>query len=78
MHRSPSWSATIREQREQLAELLEESPSLRAVPSRDLGKIYSSAISKAVRDTGLPQSAFPENSPFTPEQILADDFLPDD
>ena len=76
-HRSPSWSGTIREQRQQIAELLDESPSLRPVPARDLTKIYGLAVSKAMGDTGLPEATFPTNCPFTPEQILAPDFLPE-
>ena len=72
-----SWSATIREQREQIAELLDESPSLRSLPGQDLTKIYKLATSKALRDTGLPEATFPAVCPFTPEQILAEDFLPE-
>lgn len=75
-HRSSSWSATIREQRQQLADLLEESPSLRPLPADELPKIYRLAVTKAVGETGLGDSAFPPQCPFTPEQILADDFLP--
>ena len=76
-HRSPSWSGTIREQREQVTELIEESPSLRSLPAADLGKIYRLAVSKALRDTGLPEATFPAECPFTPEQILSEDFLPE-
>jgi hypothetical protein len=76
-HRSRSWSATITEQREQIADLLDESASLRALPARDLSKIYKSAITKATGDTGLPPEHFPAECPFTPEQILAEDFLPE-
>ena len=76
-HRSPSWSGTIREQREQVTELIEESPSLRSLPTADLGKIYRLAVSKALRDTGLPEATFPAECPFTPEQILSEDFLPE-
>jgi hypothetical protein len=76
-HRSPSWSGTIREQREQVTELIEESPSLRSLPAGDLGKIYRLAVSKALRDTGLPEATFPTECPFTPEQILSEDFLPE-
>ena len=76
-HRSPSWSATIREQRAQIAELIEESPSLRPLPARDLRKIYRIAVNKAVADTGLPEATFPPECPFSPEQILSEDFLPE-
>jgi len=68
------WSATIKEQREQIADLLEESPSLRALPAREQTKVYSSAITKAVGDTGLPEAGFPAECPFTPQQILAEGF----
>ncbi len=76
-HRSPSWSATITEQRDQVADLLDESPSLRSLPGQELAKLYRSATRKAVCDTGLPQTTFPAESPFTPEQLLAEDFLPE-
>ena len=76
-HRSPSWSATIREQREQIAELLDESPSLKASPANELPKIYRLALTKALGETGLPEATFPAACPFTPEQILAEDFLPE-
>jgi Domain of unknown function DUF29 len=76
-HRSPSWSATIREQRAQVAELIEESPSLRPLPARDLAKIYKIAVNKAVGDTGLPEATFPAECPFSPEQLLSEDFLPE-
>src|SRR3954447_371127 len=65
-HQSRSWSITILEKREQIAELLEESPSLKRLPERDAKKIYRLALTKAVRDTGLPEAAFPAECPFSP------------
>jgi hypothetical protein len=76
-HQSRSWSATIREQREQVAELLDESPSLKPMSSEDLAKIYQLAVTKALRDTGLPEATFPAACPFTAAQILSEDFLPE-
>jgi hypothetical protein len=76
-YRSTSWSGTIAEQRQQISELLEESPSLRQVPAQELSKIYTSAVRKAMGDTGLPEKSFPASCPFTPEQVLAEDFLPE-
>jgi hypothetical protein len=77
-YRSPSWSATIGEQRDQIAELLDESPSLAALPAQDWLKIYRLAVKSALRETGLSEATFPAQCPFTPEQILAEDFLPQD
>ncbi len=76
-YRSASWSATIREQRAQIAELLDESPSPKSVPTQHLPQLYAAAVTKTVRDTGLPETAFPPQCRFTPDQILSTDFLPE-
>jgi len=76
--RSPGWAATIAEQRDEIAEVLSDSPSLRSVVGDKLTTIYARARRKAVSETGLPEKAFPEECPFKPEQILAEDFLPGD
>ena len=36
------------------------------------------ALENASDETGLAEDAFPAECPFTPDQILSDDFLPDD
>lgn len=76
-HRSRSWAGTIRVQRGEIADLLEESPSLRPMIAASMVKTYSRAVAKAVAETGLPETAFPADCPFTPEQILSEDFLPE-
>ncbi|HTT81375.1 MAG TPA: DUF29 domain-containing protein [Stellaceae bacterium] len=73
---SRSWSGTIREQRRQIKDLLDESLSLMTVISADVAHAYGLATINAVAETGLLESAFPPTCPFTPEQILAEDFLP--
>lgn len=78
LHRSPGWSGTIREQRRRIIKLLQESPSLRPVLPELITEAYPEAHDKAARETGLPETAFPAECPFTPEQILAEDFLPQD
>ena len=75
-HRSRSWSITIREQRQQIAELLDESPSLKPALAQGSAKIYKLAVTKALGETGLSEATFPDECPFTPDQILAEDFLP--
>ncbi|HVC56294.1 MAG TPA: DUF29 domain-containing protein [Stellaceae bacterium] len=77
-YRSRSWSGTIKEQRQQIAELLDESPSLKPVLARDLTRIYRLSVSKALGETGLPEAVFPAECPFTPDQILAEEFLPEE
>ena len=75
--RSRSWSAALREQRQQIDDLVEESPSLRALLAEGLDRIYVAARDRAATETGLPDSLFPTECPFTPEQIRAPDFLPE-
>jgi hypothetical protein len=43
-----------------------------------LSALYTRAKRKAISETGLPEAAFPADCPFTPDQILAEDFLPQD
>jgi Domain of unknown function DUF29 len=55
---------------------LAESPSLR----RDVGKLsreeYVAAREAASAETGFAPGTFPKSLPYTPEQILDDDFYP--
>ena len=68
---------TIREQRRQISDLIDELPSLRPSVAQDLSHVYGLATIKAVAETGFPEAIFPAECPFTPEQILAEDFLPE-
>jgi Domain of unknown function DUF29 len=75
--RSRSWTSTISEQRDQIRESLNESPSLRPTVITDLPRVYRIARIKAVGETGLSEETFPAECPYTPEQILSEDFLPE-
>ena len=74
--RSTSWEATIGEQRDEIEELLRDSPSLQPQVRDTLATVYKRARKKAIAETGLADSAFPAECPFTPEQILDEGFLP--
>lgn len=76
-HRSASWNGTIREQRKQLAELLSDSPSLKPRLEADLQDSYISARLLAVGETGLAETSFPEQCPYSIDQLLDQDFWPD-
>lgn len=71
------WASTILVQRRELHRTLAENPSLRSHPSEVLDEAYEIARLKAAGETGLPEDAFPAACPFTIEQILDPDFLPD-
>lgn len=75
--RSSGWSGTIREQRDQIELILEDSPSLRPIVTEALSRAYNKARMIACEETALPAATFPIDCPFTPEQILAPDFLPE-
>lgn len=71
-----SWEDTIWEQRRQVAGILEDSPSLQREVLRSLERHYPAARRKALRDMRLPEAALPQTCPWTPEQILDEDFWP--
>ena len=75
--RSQSWSGTILEQRRRIEKLLRESPSLRASVNEALAEAYSDAREAASNETGLPETNFPIECPFTMEQVLSRSFLPE-
>jgi hypothetical protein len=77
VRRGSSWERTIRVQRKEIAYELRDIPSLKPLLQdqewRDL--IWDKAVSIAADETGL--DVFPEFCPWTPEQILAVDFFPE-
>lgn len=75
--RSRSWKNTIRIQRMDIKDLLEDSPSLRRDMETKLVKAYEKAGLKAEDETGIDRDQFPANCPFTLAEILDDGFLPD-
>src|SRR5918997_7089242 len=74
-NRSKSWFATIREQRSQVLQLIDESPSLQPYLSEALKIAYQSGLNLAVRETSLSYKVFPQECPYTPEQVLGLDFF---
>jgi hypothetical protein len=75
--RSPSWRRTIGTQRLEIEAALEQSPSLASHLSDDLPRNYARALKRAVLDTNLPAQTFPPQCPFSLDQVLDEEFLPD-
>ncbi|WP_152047231.1 DUF29 domain-containing protein [Aureimonas psammosilenae] len=75
--RKSGWRSTIDTQRERMAMVIEDSPSLRGFPSCALESAYGLARIKAADETGLPESVFPASCPFKIKQILDSDFFPE-
>jgi hypothetical protein len=76
--RGRSWRDTLIEQRRQAEKLLKESPSLRPQLRALSDEAYPDAVRDAVRDTGLRAQTFPTDCPFTAEQILDQQYVPED
>jgi hypothetical protein len=74
--RSGSWRSTIREQRRQIEELLDDSPSLRPMIEGMLGKSYADARANAADETGRALDAFPADCPYTAKTLLDLGFWP--
>lgn len=75
-NRSRSWLSTLRIQRLDINDLLEENPSLKSYIEEALHKAYLRGIELAVRETDLPNSTFPIDCPYSLEEILSDRFYP--
>lgn len=75
--RSNSWLSTIKEHRQRLRDDLKDSPSLKPYLQDIFQEIYQQARELAELETNLPLETFPLESPFSPEQTLAPEYLPE-
>ncbi len=74
---SNSWLCSILEHRFRLEDILSDSPSLKNYLTDVMEKCYVKARKKAVQETGILSTTFPAECPFTVEQVLDEDFLPE-
>jgi hypothetical protein len=74
--RSKSWFATIREQRREVLDLLQESPSLKPYLPEAIEKAYLAGIDLVIRETPLHDRDLLAACPYSLEQILDSDFFP--
>jgi hypothetical protein len=72
-----SWESTIINARSEIAALLEENPGLKSQLETFLAKAYPTARRLARAQTRLPLTTFPASCPWTLEQVLDDDFFPE-
>ena len=75
--RGASWRLAIRGQRDEIRELLAESPSLANKRAGELRRAYRKAREDAEDETGLPLATFPEECPFTADQAEDESFWPE-
>jgi len=72
-----SWELTIRNQREEVLELLEENPSLKPRIDSVLESAWKKALRETEKETKIVRSTFPSQCPWSFDQIMDDDFWPD-
>jgi Domain of unknown function DUF29. len=76
--RSTSWKLTIQGQRRELARLIKQSPSLKALTPEVLNELWQDAREDAETETGMPIQTFPESCPWdTDEQTLNKTWWPE-
>jgi len=75
--RGRSWQLTIIEQRKRIAYHLEENPSLKSRIPEAHNRSYAFSVMDAVKETGMADSIFPEQCPWTFEQVMNPDFWPE-
>jgi hypothetical protein len=73
---SRSWRLGIEGQRLDIADLIEDNPSLRRYLPAALGPAWRRAVLDAQRETGLVASTFPPHCPWSVEQVLDPAFWP--
>jgi hypothetical protein len=75
--RTNSWEIPIRNNREEIQQIMLDSPSLRTYPELVLAQAYASARLNTASETGLAIATFPETCPYDIPAILAEPFLPE-
>ena len=71
------WRKTIIEQHVQIERLLEDRPSLSSHFETILQQAYPTALKLACKETQLDSLLFPSECPYSPKQLLNEDFMPE-
>jgi uncharacterized protein DUF29 len=72
-----SWRASIDGTRQEIRDLLDESPGLRRLVPELFPKAFAMAVNLAGQETGMDKSLFPARCPWTFEQAMDEDFWPE-
>ncbi|MBF0333316.1 MAG: DUF29 domain-containing protein [Alphaproteobacteria bacterium] len=74
--RGASWYASITNTRRDLADHLDDNPSLKAMLGAAIAKAYGRAILEAAAETGLDRETFPATCPWGFERVMGETFWP--
>ncbi len=75
--RSRSWAVSVKTHRDTLRDIFQQSPSLKRNARESLAGEYEDAVGRAMIETGLARECFPATCPYTFEQVIDIDFLPE-
>lgn len=75
--RGCSWQASIRIQRVEIAKQVKKNPSLKVDIAEIMSDAYEVAQIEAAGETGLSETVFPAECPWSYEQIMDAGFWPD-
>ena len=75
--RTSSWRSTIRNQRNDIEDMIAENPSLKRLIPEKIASAYPKAVALASDETGFPKKTFPAACPYTEAEILNDEFWPE-
>lgn len=68
--RTPSWDATIKEQRQRLGRLMRKNPSLQSKLAECVADAYATAVTFASVEAGILEEDFPSECPYQLETVL--------
>ena len=77
VRRGRSWELTIDEQRLQFRKTLKENPGLKPLLDEIIKDAYKLSVIQASRETKISKCVFPEQCPWSLDQITDDSFYPD-
>lgn len=75
--RSRSWTNTIADQRDKIADHFERNPGLKSLDAEIFSRAYRDARRQASTETDLDLEVFPLSPPFTSEQVRSEHWLPE-
>ena len=75
--RSQTWIHSIINQRREIQDVLKDSPSLKPALSEISREVWKDAREDAAKETGLSIKIIPVECPYTLEQVLDGDFMPE-
>jgi hypothetical protein len=71
------WRMTVKTQRVKVAQVLRDNPSLRPTVPQAIADAYAVARLEAAAALEIDEDTVPETCPWTPKQVLDEDFWPD-